>query len=280
MSRIASTVDATPYIDRIRTPTLGLYPEHAPVTIQSQEQTLKERIASLRIVHVPSRHHTIQNLMPATLAQAGSPFCRSARRRCLPRAVEHDPETSPTRRRMMNRRFPLAAGACCCCGVCGADVRLGAKLSEPAGPPRRAVSGRRPRGCAGPRARRSAEQDVGPAGDHRKPRRRRRQSWRGGGRTRCSGRLHAAAQCIEPCHQCEPVRQAAIRSDQGLHAGLGSCVVHAGAGRAPVRSRDVGEGIRRLREKQAGWTCRSRTPAWGRRRISRRCCLRRPPAST
>src|ERR1043165_4249051 len=69
MSRIASTVDTTPYLDRIKTPTLGLYPEHAPVTIQSQEQTLKERIASLKIVHVPSRHHTIQNLMPATLAQ-------------------------------------------------------------------------------------------------------------------------------------------------------------------------------------------------------------------
>ena len=68
MSRIASTVDATPYIGRICTPTLGLYPEHAPVTIQSQELILKERIRSLKIVHVPSRHHTIQNIMPATLA--------------------------------------------------------------------------------------------------------------------------------------------------------------------------------------------------------------------
>ena len=68
MSRIASRVDATPCLDRIRTPTLGLYPRHAPVTIQQQEQTLKARIATLRIVHVPSRHHTIQNLMPATLA--------------------------------------------------------------------------------------------------------------------------------------------------------------------------------------------------------------------
>jgi hypothetical protein len=69
MSRIASTVDATPYIDRITTPTLGLYPKVAPVTIQSQEQILKERIRSLKIVHVPSRHHTIQNIMPATLAK-------------------------------------------------------------------------------------------------------------------------------------------------------------------------------------------------------------------
>lgn len=69
MSRIASTVDATPTIDRITTPTLGLYPAVAPVTIQSQEQALKERIRSLKIVHVPSRHHTIQNIMPATLAK-------------------------------------------------------------------------------------------------------------------------------------------------------------------------------------------------------------------
>ena len=69
MSRIASTVDATPCLDRIVTPTLGLYPEHAPVTIQSQEQILKERMSSLKIVHVPSRHHTIQNIMPATLAR-------------------------------------------------------------------------------------------------------------------------------------------------------------------------------------------------------------------
>jgi 3-oxoadipate enol-lactonase len=79
MSRIASTVDATPVLDRIRTPTLGLYPQHAPVTIQTQEQTLKQKIAGLRIVHVPSRHHTIQNLMPATLATAVLHF-----------AAEHD----------------------------------------------------------------------------------------------------------------------------------------------------------------------------------------------
>ena len=69
MSRIASGVDATPFLERIKTPTLGLYPAHAPVTIQSQEQTLKQGITTLKIVHVPSRHHTIQNLLPATLAR-------------------------------------------------------------------------------------------------------------------------------------------------------------------------------------------------------------------
>jgi 3-oxoadipate enol-lactonase len=69
MSRIASKVDARPYLARIKTPTLGLYPEHAPVTIQTQEQALRKDIASLKIVHVPSSHHTIQNILPATLAR-------------------------------------------------------------------------------------------------------------------------------------------------------------------------------------------------------------------
>jgi 3-oxoadipate enol-lactonase len=69
MSRIASSVDATPYLNRIRTPTLGLYPAQAPVTIQEQEKTIEAGIRGIRIVHVPSRHHTIQNIMPATLAK-------------------------------------------------------------------------------------------------------------------------------------------------------------------------------------------------------------------
>lgn len=69
MSRIASTVDATPYLERINTPTLGLYPAQAPVTIQEQEKTIRAGIRGIRLVHVPSRHHTIQNSMPATLAR-------------------------------------------------------------------------------------------------------------------------------------------------------------------------------------------------------------------
>jgi 3-oxoadipate enol-lactonase len=69
MSRIASSVDATPYLERIRTPTLGLYPAQAPVTIQEQEKTIQAGIRGIKIVHVPSRHHTIQNSMPATLAR-------------------------------------------------------------------------------------------------------------------------------------------------------------------------------------------------------------------
>jgi 3-oxoadipate enol-lactonase len=69
MSQIASGVDATPYLPKITTPTLGLYPSQAPVTIQEQEKTIAAGIRGIRIVHVPSRHHTIQNIMPATLAK-------------------------------------------------------------------------------------------------------------------------------------------------------------------------------------------------------------------
>ncbi len=69
MSEIASSVDATPYLGRIRTPTLGLYPSQPPVTIQEQEKTLGCRLLGIRIVHVPSRHHAIQSLLPATLAK-------------------------------------------------------------------------------------------------------------------------------------------------------------------------------------------------------------------
>ena len=69
MSRIASVIDATPFLDRIQTPTLGLYPVNAPVTIQSQEQILRAHIKNLKIVHVPSSHHAIMNIMPAMLAR-------------------------------------------------------------------------------------------------------------------------------------------------------------------------------------------------------------------
>ena len=69
MSRIASAVDATPYLERVKAPTLGLYPANAPVTIQTQEQTIRKGIANLKIVHVPSSHHAIQNIMPAMLAR-------------------------------------------------------------------------------------------------------------------------------------------------------------------------------------------------------------------
>jgi 3-oxoadipate enol-lactonase len=69
MSQIASGVDATPYLAKIRTPTLGLYPSHSPITIQEQEKTITAGIRGIRIVHAPSRHHAIQNIMPATLAK-------------------------------------------------------------------------------------------------------------------------------------------------------------------------------------------------------------------
>lgn len=69
MSRLASGVNARPYLPRIECPVLGLYPANAPVTIQNQEEDLRRGIRNLRIVHVPSRHHTIQNILPALCAR-------------------------------------------------------------------------------------------------------------------------------------------------------------------------------------------------------------------
>lgn len=68
MSRLASRVDARPYLPRITLPVLGLYPASPPVTIQEQEQLLRAGLPHLRIVHVPSRHHAIQSIAPAACA--------------------------------------------------------------------------------------------------------------------------------------------------------------------------------------------------------------------
>jgi 3-oxoadipate enol-lactonase len=69
MSELAARVEATPFLDRIRAPVLGLYPSPAPVTIQQQEAVLRERIRDLRIVHVPCATHMIQNVLPASCAR-------------------------------------------------------------------------------------------------------------------------------------------------------------------------------------------------------------------
>jgi len=78
MSRIASTGNATSYIDRMSTPTLGRYPEHAPVTIQSQEQI--------------ERANSIAQDRPRSVATPYNPehHACDARQRGSPFAAQHD----------------------------------------------------------------------------------------------------------------------------------------------------------------------------------------------
>jgi len=66
MSRLACQVDVTPYLSRIKTPVLGLYPSSSMVT--EQEDLLTSSIPNINIVHVASRYHTIQNTAPAACA--------------------------------------------------------------------------------------------------------------------------------------------------------------------------------------------------------------------
>ena len=68
LSRLASKVNVTPYLSRIKTPVLGLYPSSGPLTDQAQEGQMLSNIAKLKIVHLPSRYHTIQNTAPASCA--------------------------------------------------------------------------------------------------------------------------------------------------------------------------------------------------------------------
>ena len=67
LSRVASTVDVSGHLARVRVPTLGLYPAGGIVT-GIEEQQIRTSIPGIRIVNLPTRFHAIQVLMPATCA--------------------------------------------------------------------------------------------------------------------------------------------------------------------------------------------------------------------
>ncbi|MBI2525737.1 MAG: alpha/beta hydrolase [Candidatus Rokubacteria bacterium] len=69
MSRLASKVDATPSLSRIKAPVLGLYPSGGAIVSGDQEETLRARIADLTVVHLPTRYHMVHTLFPATCAE-------------------------------------------------------------------------------------------------------------------------------------------------------------------------------------------------------------------
>ncbi len=68
MSRLAAKVNVTPYISRIKAPVLGLYPSSGPFTDQEQEKLLLSRIPNIKIIHLATRFHAIQNIAPAACA--------------------------------------------------------------------------------------------------------------------------------------------------------------------------------------------------------------------
>ncbi len=69
MSYLASQVNVTSYLSRIKAPVLGLYPSSGTITSQEQERLLLSQVANIKIVHLNSHHHTIQNIAPASCAK-------------------------------------------------------------------------------------------------------------------------------------------------------------------------------------------------------------------
>jgi 3-oxoadipate enol-lactonase len=67
MSRLASKADATPVLDQIRAPVLGLYPAGGRITAD-HEIILRDRVKNIQIVHLPTSYHMVWVLAPAPCA--------------------------------------------------------------------------------------------------------------------------------------------------------------------------------------------------------------------
>ncbi|RPI47456.1 MAG: alpha/beta hydrolase [Betaproteobacteria bacterium] len=59
MQRIATGIDATPYLHKIEAPVLFIAPTEGPIVTPKQEQLMRAQIRNIRIVHLPSRHHNL-----------------------------------------------------------------------------------------------------------------------------------------------------------------------------------------------------------------------------
>jgi 3-oxoadipate enol-lactonase len=66
--------DATPYLPRVRAPMLVLYPTAGIITA-AEEAVIRAGRPDARIVHLPTRYHAIQVLMPAACAKTLLHFC-------------------------------------------------------------------------------------------------------------------------------------------------------------------------------------------------------------
>ncbi|WP_158746979.1 alpha/beta fold hydrolase [Acidisphaera sp. L21] len=67
MSRLAAVVDATPLLENVRVPVLGLYPSGGRVTGE-QEAALRAGLTNFQLVHLSIATHMIWTLAPATCA--------------------------------------------------------------------------------------------------------------------------------------------------------------------------------------------------------------------
>lgn len=68
MSRVASKVEAAPFLEHITAPVLGLYPTRGRFTTSGQEDEIKAKLPNLQLIHLPNSFHMIWVLDPASCA--------------------------------------------------------------------------------------------------------------------------------------------------------------------------------------------------------------------
>jgi pimeloyl-ACP methyl ester carboxylesterase len=68
MVDFAGSVDARPYLDRIKAPVLALYPTGSNISSADQEAALRQHIASVRVAHLNSPYAMLGMLQPAACA--------------------------------------------------------------------------------------------------------------------------------------------------------------------------------------------------------------------
>jgi 3-oxoadipate enol-lactonase len=68
MSRLAATLDAEPVLEKITTPTLGLYPSGGAFQKSGQQDVLTGKLKTLKMVHMPSSYHMVWVMAPAACA--------------------------------------------------------------------------------------------------------------------------------------------------------------------------------------------------------------------
>lgn len=68
MVDVAGSVNARPYLEKIKAPVLALYPTGSNISTAEQEQALRDHIASVRVVRLNSPYALLGMLEPAACA--------------------------------------------------------------------------------------------------------------------------------------------------------------------------------------------------------------------
>lgn len=66
---LVPNLDVSVCLSRIKAPMLGIYPTEGTITTEEQLDFLKANVASIKIVRLPARYHSINILQPAACAQ-------------------------------------------------------------------------------------------------------------------------------------------------------------------------------------------------------------------